>query len=455
MNKQTEITPNTKALHLADGSVYTISMNHKQDHAWSSQLLAYCNSWESDPALVMGKKIVPYGHNNDLPTIIRKIMDDNNIAPGIIERKIGLQYGEGPYLYREVITDDKINRKPIQDTEISSWLKSWDFDRYLDIIIAEYMHTKGFFTRWYRNRGPRIGKAGKIVKLEPVLVNWARLGWPESPEKRLENVDQIHVGDFENNCLHSGITSFPVFDKKTPFKHGVSMSYHNTYSFNRSFYPVPSFYGTLKWLATSSDIPDIIKYLTDNGISAAFHIHSPQGYWDDKRQKLLEAYPDATDALIDKKLQDLKDILFQNISRALAGKENAGKFIETVDFYDIEGNLCEWKIEPIDQKIQDFIEAQIKVSEKADSAATSGMGLNPALANLVTGGSLSSGAQLLYAMKFHILSDVNIPEKVIFQALNDAIAINWPYKDVKMGFYRKIIMKEDEVSPANRVTNQA
>ncbi|MNI76109.1 hypothetical protein D3C73_1323150 [compost metagenome] len=57
-------------------------------------------------------------------------------------------------------------------------------------------------------------------------------------------------------------------------------------------------------------------------------------------------------------------------------------------------------------------------------------------------------------MKFHVLTDVNKPEKVIFQALNDAIAINWPdKKHIKMGFARKIIMKEDEVSPKNRVTN--
>ena len=450
-----QITDNSKAIRLADGSVYTISMSHQQDDAWSSQLFSFNNSWESDPALIMGQKIVPYGHNNDLPTVIRRIMDNSNIGPGILERKIGLQYGEGPFLYKEIIDEeDNRIRQPIKHLELESWLKTWDFDRYIEIITTEFMYTKGFYTRWYRNKGPRIGGKGKIVKLEPVLNTQARLEWPEHPEKRLENVKHIYVGDFENNCLHSGIAQYPTFDKRDPFKTGVSMSYHNLYSFARSFYPVPSYYGTLKWLATASEIPDIIKYLTDNGIAAAFHIHSPQGYWEDKRKQLIERFNEETDAQIDKRLKDMKEELFRAIAAALAGKENAGKFIETVDFYDGEGNLNEWKIEPIDQKIKDFIEAQVKVSEKADSAATSGMGLNPALANIITNNSFSGGSQQLYAAKFHVLTDVNIPERIIFEAINQAIEINWPGSDMKMGFYRKVIMKEDEVSPDKRVANQ-
>ena len=41
--------------------------------------------------------------------------------------------------------------------------------------------------------------------------------------------------------------------------------------------------------------------------------------------------------------------------------------------------MVSWKIEPIDQKVKDFIEAQLKISEAADQATTSGIGLHPAL----------------------------------------------------------------------------
>lgn len=469
--KTNNITKDTRAIHVEDGSVYTVSMSHKTDDSWASQYFASQSSWESDPAIVMGKKIVPYGHNNDLPAAIRKVMDNSNIGPGILERKIGLQYGEGPFLYKEEVIEvdgkNHIQRQPVQATKVQQWLDSWDYQKYIEQVTTEVIYLKGHFTRYYRNKAARLSaedramlsaqgieSSNKILKLETVLSTWARLGWPDHPEKNLSNVKEIYVGDFENNCLHSGIATFPVFDKRDPFRHRVSMAYHNIYSFARSFYPVPAYYGTLKWLTTAAEIPDIINYLTENGISAAYHIHSPQGYWTSKQQKLEDQYPDYTEAQIDKKLQELKDELFSAIVRTLTGKANAGKFIQSVDFYDIDGNLCEWKVEPIDQKIKDFIEAQIKVSDKADSAASSGMGLNPALANLITNNSFSGGSQQLYAAKFHVMSDVNIPERIIFEAMNNAIAINFPDENVKMGFYRKDMMKESDVSPKDRVINQ-
>ncbi|WP_339751129.1 hypothetical protein [Algoriphagus aquimarinus] len=36
--------------------------------------------WESDPAFINGVRIVPHGAKNELPTQIRDIMDQNNLA---------------------------------------------------------------------------------------------------------------------------------------------------------------------------------------------------------------------------------------------------------------------------------------------------------------------------------------------------------------------------------------
>lgn len=50
----------------------------------------------------------------------------------------------------------------------------------------------------------------------------------------------------------------------------------------------------------------------------------------------------------------LKDKIMGTITEVLSGKKNAGKFFESIDFYDPDGNLCTWKIEAVDQKIKDF-----------------------------------------------------------------------------------------------------
>lgn len=434
------------------GKVYTVSTA-----SFSSEMSQFFDSsnWETAPQMYQGVKIVPHGINNNLPEIVRNIMAENNLAPGILERQIGLLYSNGPALYRLVYRNGEITRSYLEDKEINKWLKSWDWRRFLDMALVEYKHLKGFYTKNFRNRGARIpGEKGFITSLQVVPGTDARLGWPEYGSPRLENVRTIYVGDFLNNFLDSDLVAYPVFQPNDPFKYGVSMSYHNTYSFAYRFYSVPSFFGTFKWLWRSSEIPDIIEYLGKNGISASFHIHSPNGYWEAKKEKLQERYQDKDDDEIEVLLQEIKDKLFSDISSALAGNENAGKFIETVDFYDDEGNLCQWKIEAIDQKIHDFIEAQLKVGSQADSASTSGMGLHPSLANIIIPGQLGSGSQMLYALKLFWAADTAIPESVIFEPINRAIAANWPEKEgILMGFYRPVVQKEDNVSSQDRLTN--
>ena len=152
-------------------------------------------------------------------------------------------------------------------------------------------------------------------------------------------------------------------------------------------------------------------------------------------------------------LEELKNTIMSKLAETLSGKKNAGKFFHTITLEDDNGKPWEWNIEPIDQKITDFIEAQIKVSEKADSATTSGIGLHPALSNIMVAGKLSSGSEMLYALKLYLGSDTAIPEAIILQSLNRAIAINFPDKDLQLGFYHQVIMKEDEVSPSNRLKN--
>lgn len=450
-----KINKDTAAIHTSTG-VYAVSLNTNTGGDWQSMIAGGSKvDWERDPQHVLGKRIVPYGANNNLPVMIRDIMDENNLAPGILEREMGLLYGDGPQLYRVKFVDGEVTREYAYDAEIWRWLKSWNMRRYVDMAMVEYKHLKGFFVRRKRNRGVRIGGKPSIASLEVVAATDARLAWPETG-RRLEDVSQIYTGDFENNCMQTGIVTYPVYDRLDPFRYPVSMSYHNSYSFARNFYSVPTYYGSLKWIMRSSDIPDILKYFTENGLALAYHIHSPAGYWDSKREKLMEQYSDLSEPELDKKVDELKDETFKSIANVLAGKKNAGKFIETVDFYDpMAGAVASWKVEAIDQKVKEFIEAQIKISEKADSATTSGMGLHPSLSNIIVNGQLSSGSQMLYALKLYLASDTTIPEEVIFEPVNQAIEANFPDKDLKLGFYHKVVMKEENVSPEERVANKA
>jgi len=440
-----------KEIRAAQTSVGTLLMDSNNYPTGDSFEFDTRTDWEADSQVVQGKRVVPYGVNNQLPIDIRNLMDDNNLAPGILEREKGLLYGSGPQLFETEFTDGQFVRKWVDDEEIWSWLNSWDFGRFVDMALTEFKYLKGVFVKYYRNKGARIGAESKITELKVVPGTDARLGWPETGGKQLENVTKIFTGDFENNCQQDGVITYNVFNKRAPFKFGVSIGYHNSYSFGRSFYSLPSMYQTRNWISRANDAVDTIKYFQDNAINAAYQIISPAGYWDQKLEKLREDHPGKSEKEIDSLMEGLKDETFKNISKVLSGKSNAGKFLETVSWYDDNNNKQEWEIKAIEQNLKDFISAMVQVSEKADSAITSGMGLHPGLSNIIVNGKFNSGSELLYALKLYMASDTSIPESVIFESVNNAIAANWPNSKKRLGFYHPAVNKESEVSPDKRV----
>lgn len=108
-----------------------------------------------------------------------------------------------------------------------------------------------------------------------------------------------------------------------------------------------------------SEIPTIFKYVTDNGLNLAYHVHSPQAYWDAKREMLRRIHPDweADDAKIEKEIARMTREFLRSLTSVLSGKENAGK--------------------------------------------------------------LASGSELLYAFKLFLASDTEIPESTVLEPHND------------------------------------
>lgn len=287
---------------------YAINMD------WSQSMSQFFNAgsqdWDGDPVSVAGVRVVPWGPDNNMPNAIRDLLEKNNLGPGILDRKVGLLYGQGPMLYR--------------------------------------------------------------VKIE-----------------------------------------------------------------------------------NANNLPEIIKHLNENMIAAAYVVHSPQEYWNQKHELIMAMHEDWDETKIQKEMERLKDELTETIANVMAGKKNAGKFFSCVDFVDADGNAQSWKIEPIEMNIDKYIEAQAKISRIADSSTTSGFGLSPALANIIIDGKSDSGSQMLYALKIFYGADTQIPEDIVLEAINDAIRINFPHKKgIFLGIYRKVINKEENVSTPDRAAKQ-
>lgn len=157
---------------------------------------------------------------------------------------------------------------------------------------------------------------------------------------------------------------------------------------------------------------------------------------------------------MEKEIGQITKKLLDSMTEVLTGKENAGKFFHTIDIVDDMGHVTEWKIEAVDQKIKDFVESQLKISEASVSAITSGMGLHQSLSNIMVNGKLASGSELLYAFKLYLHSDVEIASQAILEPLNQAIAFNFPGRDLKLAFYHKSLQSEEALTSSDRLKNQ-
>lgn len=430
---------------------YAINMN------WSESMSHFFSTgskdWDGDPVTVAGVRVVPWGPDNNMPNAIRDMLEKNNLGPGILDRKIGLLYGQGPMLYKFKVENNERIQEWIEDKEIQDWLDSWDYRGYIRDNLVEYTHMNGHFTKYYMGKGVRIGRPW-IQRLESLHSEESRLVWPPNDTRKLEDVSEYLTGDFDS-YRNSIFKKYPAFDKWHPTKYETAIKYHCMRSFGRSMYAISCFFGSVPWLENANNLPEIIKHLNENMIAAAYVVHSPQMYWDEKKNSIILMHEDWDESRIEKEMNSLKDELTETIANVMAGKKNAGKFFSCVDFVDMDGNQQSWKIEPIEMNIDKYIEAQAKISRIADSSTTSGFGLSPALANIIIDGKSDSGSQMLYALKIFYGADTQIPEDIVLEAINDAIRINFPNKKgIFLGLYRKMINKEENVSTSARAATQ-
>lgn len=236
---------------------YAINMN------WSQEMSQFFNgdskNWDGDPTNVAGVRVVPWGPDNNMPNAIRNLLEKNNLGPGILDRKMGLLYGQGPLLYRVNIMENERVQEWLVDDEIQEWLDSWDYRKYIRDVLVEYTHMNGQFTKYYMGKGVRIGRPW-VNRLECLHSGECRLVWPENDSRRLEDVTAYLTGDFDSYRSRSFL-KYPAFDKWQPSKYETAVKYHCMRSFGRNMYAISCFYGSVPWLENANNLPEIILSL--------------------------------------------------------------------------------------------------------------------------------------------------------------------------------------------------
>lgn len=412
--------------------------------------------WNSSHNYIGDYIVYPFGSNDDLPDVIKQVVQTNYIAPGILKKKTQLIWGMGPQTYQEKIVDGVLTRVWVEDIEVSDWLHSWNHEDYLIKCITDFQHIEGSFSRLELNKGSRIGSPfiSKISHVYPDRIRVASL-------KNSANRDATHalISQWPFNSINAQTEYkvYPLFDFLNPYAESNSVLYSNMYSFCTDYYTVPDLYGSLEWLNRSTAVPLIFKALSKNSINLKYHIVSPQAFWDKKEEQMKANCTQRGVVYENKMLLDYQKLFLEKISVVLSGDENTGKYLHTTKGFTVEGtNLVEhgWEIKVIDQNIKDFVAAQISISERADHALSAGLNLHSALGNVSESGKSDSGSEQIYALKTFLQTGIDIPEMIIMKAINYALKANYPSKKYKLGFYHQSAEKEQDIAPEKRILNK-
>ena len=404
-------------------------------------------------------RILPYGCQDNLPQVIQKAVEDNGAVFGMLEKKVMMYMGNGPFLYdNERIQDGAIVRNWVQDDEIQDWLDSWKSFEYLVKCGVDYEYMKGSMSKFFRNKGSRLlSSKPMIAKLDTIMLKEGRLACPVDAD----NLIPTHIVETDHTftTLESIINYkvYPLFDPSNPFEHQTSAYYSNQYTFGNKNYSTPPLFGSLEWLRRSTATPIIFKALSKQSIHVNYHVESPQEFWDREEERLKDNYEKAQKPFNDQVIIDYRNQFMKDLLKVLTGEENVGKVWHTRKILEVQGtNLIEhgWTITPIPQNIKDFVAAQIKISERADRVLSANLGMNSSLSNISEAGKPSGGSEQVYAMANFINSSVDLPEYYICKAINYAIKVNWPNKKIKLGFHRNQAQTLSEISPGKRPVDQ-
>jgi len=403
--------------------------------------------------------IHPYGNNNDLPSVIQKAVYENNAAPGLLAKKTQLDWGRGPMLYTEEIEDNAPVKKWLFDKDVQAWLDDWDYKDYLLRNLTDFNHIEGSFTKYKLARGARVGRKF-IAELEHLMPHECRTASAQSSiVKHRPKPTHAVVTDFGLNSISAlDYEVYPLFNFKNPFAAKTSIFYSSLYTFCSEYYAIPKLYGSLEWLRRSTAIPLILKALSKNSMNIKYHIQSPAEYWDRKREILERKCQQEGKTYKESMLEDYKRDFLRRISKTLASDENTGKFFHTEKVLNAEGtSLIEqgWEINVLDQKVKDFINAQLGISKHANYALSANISIHSALANVSEAGKSDSGSEQLYALQNYLLTGVDIPEMVVMKPINYALRANFPNKGLKMGFYHEAGKREEDKTPNDRHKNLA
>lgn len=444
--------------------------------------------------------VAAYGDDNNLPVELREVIKKNHLLPEILKKQVRFLYGQGPFLYDTEIANEKMVKKPLPRNafkQVWKWLESWqrngiieDYKTYLKRVLLEYYYTEGVFSKWVFNKSRRTNGPLPVRGLEYMPSQRCRLAMPGliSYNDYLEDHDFTHIMYSRwDKPYRINAEVFPRLNMANPLKHNVAINYARDFGFGEELYSYPTFYyGLRDWIIGSNLDAKYINSYLKNSLSAKIHVVIPDIWLRQKESKLQEicqiniSRGQNQQALIEKyegvtivkdvngiktalpfdywMIQKIVDTKIEELLNVMTGEgDNQGKTFISRSFRTEHG-LEEWEFKEIPVKYKEFVDAILSYDKRAVEVILQGKGVPPSISSVSNEGIFQTSGSDTYYNYLIYLASQNYAEEYATMDINNALHINFPelrVENIRLGFYRHIPERQEEVQPDNRLTNTA
>lgn len=483
-----------------DGYAFTYQVGETPIRAagLSGDFVSPADSERVSPRKIGRYFIWPFGADNLEPNTCKVLIRGNRLLPSLIEKQISILYGNGPQLYTSTVNEDGIIvRQYLKNEKIERWLDSWreaglpdTYETYLNKCIRSYYYSEGIFSKWHLSRGFGMKLPGflPVVGLEHIDEVRCRMGTVKDISRKSEVEDRdlelVMVGPWEKSSDTDEYKVYPRINYKAPLSRNSVVSYAKNPNYGETVYATNVFFTGIKdWIKGCNATPEYINSYLENSLSARHHVIIPNAWLklkEDELQQLCDVnarlkaegkpageYVSVTvgakkieigETYSSSLLNELVQAELTNLTNFLAGRgKNQGKVYATRSLLNQNGDLETWKIEEISQKYKEYIEALITYDKRADMVLLSAKGIDSSISNISSDGVVSKSGSDTYYNYLVYLTQQALPESIICTDINYALKLNFPeeYRSgIRIGFYRPTVQRQENVSPADRLSNQ-
>lgn len=346
-----------------------------------------------------------FGANDKLPDEILDAIWSNASMPQLLDTAAEFLHGLGLGVFRKRLvpgTDKQEAREliePVYDVKISEWFEKMNLRRKWVEMCMQYVTSGNVYL------GVNLNAFAKPVQMR--VYDWPsiRAGWRDDETGQIN--EYILFGDRRVDGKSVKAQAIPRYYRGIE-KHDSQFIYHVAKpTSGQMSYGVPSWFGALETIKVLNKIPKFHGSGIDNGYNVKYHVRIPDTY--------LNQFGDRNSA----ERKRAWDQLQENMDKTLSGAENVNKAILTEFIVDVATGkpLPGVDIQSLENNPSDKSYLDLNKDFKID--AGSSVGINPALANVDTGGKLSSSAsELRTAAQLHMMLKTPIPRMLLLEPLN-------------------------------------